>query len=471
MLPASAVRREDIRPTTQTLKAANGTEIGVLGQATVSFQTHSFTSTVTGLVSNHVAEVVLGVDWLTENKVTWNFQEATVRLGGHHNRLRRTPGPVGQQARWLEQMEEYDFIVEHRSGSKHANADAMSRRPCKKKECMCQEDVTVASSGRVDQSATETHVIAGVRLVQQKNQPPEVVSEEQINPSESHGDADPPWSVDSLCAAQRADPDIGFIIRLIESFAEQPSWESVSSESSDVKTLWKLWPRLRIQDGLLKRRIESIDGKSERWQVVLPKELRSDFLTHAHGGMTGGHLGLKKTTGNVQSRAYWPTWSSDVSEFLKRCPQCARYHRVAKEQLRAAAERRKVTYDARVKKNTYQAGDQVWYYYPRRYSKKSPKWQRCYTGPYWIVRSIPPVSYVIQRTERSKPFVVHMNKLKKCYLHQANSGGRPIVSIQHDVPSAMISTPDEQEAECPRVSRDNGRLRARPAQLPRRFRD
>jgi len=92
LLPASAVHREDIRPTTRTLKAANGTEIGVLGQATVSFQTDSFTSTVTGLVSNHVAEVMLGVDWLTENKVTWNFQEATVRLGGHHHRLRRHRG-------------------------------------------------------------------------------------------------------------------------------------------------------------------------------------------------------------------------------------------------------------------------------------------------------------------------------------------------------------------------------------------
>jgi len=121
-------------------------------------------------------------------------------------------------------------------------------------------------------------VIAGVRFVQQKNQPSEVGSEEQINPSESQGDAFPPWSVDGLCAAQRADPDIGFIIRLIESFAEQPSWESVSSESSDVKTLWKLRPRLRIQDGLLKRCFESIDGKSERWQVVLPKKTTFGFL-------------------------------------------------------------------------------------------------------------------------------------------------------------------------------------------------
>ena len=55
LLPASVVRREFIRPTRQTLRAANGTEIGVLGQATVPFETRSFTSTVTGLVSDHVA--------------------------------------------------------------------------------------------------------------------------------------------------------------------------------------------------------------------------------------------------------------------------------------------------------------------------------------------------------------------------------------------------------------------------------
>jgi len=44
--------------------------------------------------------------------------------------LRHTPDPVGQQARWLEIMEEYDFQVEHRPGVKHGNADALSRRPC-----------------------------------------------------------------------------------------------------------------------------------------------------------------------------------------------------------------------------------------------------------------------------------------------------------------------------------------------------
>ena len=49
----------------------------------------------------------------------------------------------------------------------------------------------------------------------------------------------------------------------------------------------------------------------------------------AHSGMTGGHLGRRKTAAAVQSRAYWPTWSSDVDLFVKQCATCSRYHRGA----------------------------------------------------------------------------------------------------------------------------------------------
>ncbi|KAG1926663.1 hypothetical protein F2P79_024745 [Pimephales promelas] len=38
--------------------------------------------------------------------------------------------PEGQVARWLEILQEYDFEVQHRPGRQHANADALSRRPC-----------------------------------------------------------------------------------------------------------------------------------------------------------------------------------------------------------------------------------------------------------------------------------------------------------------------------------------------------
>ena len=50
--------------------------------------------------------------------------------------LRNIPEPVGQQARWIGTMEEYDFKIVHRPGTKHGNADAMSRRPlCRRPRC------------------------------------------------------------------------------------------------------------------------------------------------------------------------------------------------------------------------------------------------------------------------------------------------------------------------------------------------
>ena len=41
-----------------------------------------------------------------------------------------TPEPLGQNARWLEQLGGFTFTVQHRKGTSHANADAISRHPC-----------------------------------------------------------------------------------------------------------------------------------------------------------------------------------------------------------------------------------------------------------------------------------------------------------------------------------------------------
>ena len=38
--------------------------------------------------------------------------------------------PKGQLARWIEQLQEYNFTIIHRPGRKHGNADALSRQPC-----------------------------------------------------------------------------------------------------------------------------------------------------------------------------------------------------------------------------------------------------------------------------------------------------------------------------------------------------
>ena len=108
--------------------------------------------------------------------------------------------------------------------------------------------------------------------------------------------------------------------------------------------------------------------------------------------------------------------SQSVDEFVMRQQELAEdAFQLVRQHLGQNASRRKSTYDMRVRKAEYSVGDWVWYHYPRKFTQKSPKWQRNYTGPYKIVRAIEPVNFVLRKTPRSAPFVVHMDKIKKCY--------------------------------------------------------
>ena len=43
--------------------------------------------------------------------------------------------PEGQVARWLQQLQECDFEIQHRPGKSHSNADVLSRHPCLSQSC------------------------------------------------------------------------------------------------------------------------------------------------------------------------------------------------------------------------------------------------------------------------------------------------------------------------------------------------
>ena len=90
-------------------------------------------------------------------------------------------------------------------------------------------------------------------------------------------------------------------------------------------------------------------------------------------------------------------------------------YQLAHKHLRASAERRKRVYDVRVRAEQFKVGDWVFYHYPRRFQSRSAKWQKAYIGPYLVVRIIEPVNCVLQKTAKSKPFIVHVDKLKRCY--------------------------------------------------------
>lgn len=64
-------------------------------------------------------------------------------------------------------------------------------------------------------------------------------------------------------------------------------------------------------------------------------------------------------------------------------------------QLQICAKRRSYRYFPTVKACTFEPGQRVWYYTPRRKTGQFAKWNLCYTGPYNIVSQKSLVTYEI----------------------------------------------------------------------------
>ena len=133
---------------------------------------------------------------------------------------------------------------------------------------------------------------------------------------------------------------------------------------------------------------------------------------------------------------------------------------VVRGNLQQAADRRKKNNDIRVRPAQFKEGDRVWYYCPRRYAQRSPKWQNRYIGPYEVIRILPPSHAVIRKTRKSQPFVVHLDKLKECTTTPSTRAQEPVRKSRD-----WVFTPAE------RVRADVGLRPRRSTRKPQHLRD
>jgi hypothetical protein len=266
--------------------------------------------------------------------------------------LRRIPEPVGQQARWLETLEEYNFTVVHRSGVHHSNADAMSRRPCDRQRCCPRSTATdgssVSPSNEEDETVIQHPAVQAVghdTVATHRNASSAPhddtrqsdTTERDAPAPQSHlndgtdftSNTDTSWVDMSLAGLQASDADIGPVYAVLSSGGVRPTLDDIACLSEDSKTLFRQWDRLCIRNELLYRRFEPVNGQEPFWQIILPRCKRLELIDLVHAGTMGGHFGRKRTQACVQARAYWPGWTNNVRDYLRRCVPCNRYHRGA----------------------------------------------------------------------------------------------------------------------------------------------
>ncbi|KAJ8363722.1 hypothetical protein SKAU_G00125530 [Synaphobranchus kaupii] len=202
--------------------------------------------------------------------------------------------PEGQVARWLEQLQGYDFEIRHRAGRLHGNADALSRRLCAAQECRyCSRQ-------------------------EERNQvSPDVVV------VQASGDAEGwlPLMPMELREAQEADSTLGKVRGWLE-VGQRPERSVVSAESPELKSYYSLYSSLVQRNVLLYRRWQAPGRGSDILQLLVPRTLRPDVLRLVHGSVGAGHFGNNKTLHRLRGKFHWPGCHHDVELHVHCCDSC-----------------------------------------------------------------------------------------------------------------------------------------------------
>ena len=192
--------------------------------------------------------------------------------------------PEGQLARWIEVLSTYDMEIQHRPGTQHKNADALSRHSCgqcRGKEM--KETLSAMSDGN------------------ETNRQKDVTSKE------------------SLKELQQSDKEISTVTQWIKG-GINPERSVMSSQSSVVKALWAQRQMLDIENEILYRKWE--DQKGTTLQAIVPLSERRKVLSYCHDLQSAGHLGIKKTLSKVRQSYYWPGLQRDVRHYVAGCEKC-----------------------------------------------------------------------------------------------------------------------------------------------------
>jgi len=300
--------------------------------------------------------------------------------------LRTTPELIGQQARWCEILEEFDFQIVHRLGRLHGNADAMSRRPYR--QC--------GNNGE-NKTAVQIRAMNFTAI----------------------GDGDR-WSKKEISEAIEKDADRGaaFEGSVMTEVCRLLEIEKIRTTSYKPSTNGALERVHRTMNTMLGK----IVSENQRdWDSHIAYVLAAYNATeHSATGYTLNMMAYGREMRFPNQFMYTDLGdeeaitTSSVELVAERQMLFRKAFTLARETLGIAAERSKKRYDMQVKPISYKVGDWMYYFCPRHRVGRSPKWQQISSGPYLITKNLGSLNLRLQKSAKANKVVVHVDKVKQC---------------------------------------------------------
>jgi len=160
-----------------------------------------------------------------------------------------------------------------------------------------------------------------------------------------------------------------------------------------------------------------VDGDQKNWDLYLPLLMMAyRSSVHESTGFSPNEMMLGREVllplDLVIGQAE-PTGSSTTEYADRLGEQMERIHQFACQHLKLSSDHQRRNYDHRpVNQHRYNRGDAVWLYSPQKKKGICPKLMRYFDGPYLVIKRMSDVLYRVQKGPKSKPKVVHHDRLK-----------------------------------------------------------
>jgi hypothetical protein len=234
-----------------------------------------------------------------------------------------------RQARWAQELANYEFKIVYRPGSKNGKPDALSRRseyrPRRGGSTGLDENQPVDSLLRPEHFISDNEITYSRHVASaypKDGKTTTVIDRRSVAnryPAWTIPEADNyPYDVNRIIASARLTevPVVAFssefLKRVMESAPDDPDWQ----KEYNLQHQGKPSPKMTYLAG-------NLYFKSRLYIPDNP-DLRREILESEHDTKVAGHMGQDKTVEIIKRNFYWPAMVADIEGYVRSCEICQR---------------------------------------------------------------------------------------------------------------------------------------------------